>query len=91
MSRPHVKRAVLLAIAAHDRKWSWYQLDRALSGSTPDCIGPFRDEVKELAAEGLIEIHPVPESPGSVRYWMTEAGKAAAMWTAEGEDTARAV
>lgn len=78
MSRPDVKRAVLLAIAAHDGKWSWYQLERVLSGSTPDCIGPFRNEVKELAAEGLIEIRFAPESPAHERYWITEAGKAAA-------------
>ena len=78
MARAEAKRDVLRAIARHDGEWYWYQLDRALSGRSPDCIGPFGVEIDELAAEGLIEIRPASELPGGVRYWLTEAGRVAA-------------
>ena len=78
MARAAVKREVLRAIAQHDGEWYWYQVDRAVSGSGPDCIGPFFAEIDELAAEELIEVRPCPELPGGVRYWLTEAGRVAA-------------
>jgi len=68
---------VLRAIAAHDGEWYWYQVDRAISGRGPDCIGPFFAEIQELAAEGLIEVRPCPELPGGERYCLTDAGRAA--------------
>jgi hypothetical protein len=77
MTRAAAKREVLRAIARHDGEWYWYQVDRAISGRSPDCIGPFAAEIDELAAEGLIEIRATPELPGGVRYWITEAGRVA--------------
>jgi DNA-binding HxlR family transcriptional regulator len=74
-ARPVAKREILRAIAKHDGEWYWYQLDRAISGVSPDCIGPFTIELNELAAEGLIEIRNTPDLAGGVRYWLTEAGK----------------
>ncbi len=37
-------------------------------------IGPFHDELKELATEGLLEMKP-SDLPGHVRYWITEKGR----------------
>ena len=79
MARETAKREVLRLIARHDGQWYWYQIDRALSGRAPDCIGPFFAEIQELAAQGLIEIRPCPEHAGFERYWLTEAGRVAAM------------
>lgn len=67
--------AVLAAIAAHDGQWSWYQLDRALSGRN-GMVGPFKAETDSLAARGLLRVEPAA-TPGNVRYWITEAGRAA--------------
>jgi len=78
MARAAAKREVLLAIAAHDGEWYWNQVDRSISGRSPDFIGPFSAEIDELAAEGLIEVRPCPELPGRVRYWLTEAGRSSA-------------
>jgi hypothetical protein len=64
MGRAVARREILKTIAAHDGEYYWYQLDRAISGRHPDCIGPFRAEILELAAEGLIEIRDQPELPG---------------------------
>lgn len=77
MARVAAKREVLRAIAGHDGEWYWYQVDRAVSDRGPDCIGPFFEEIRELAAEGLIEIRSCAELPGGERYWLTEAGRAA--------------
>ncbi len=77
MGRASAKQEVLRAIAGHDGEWYWYQVDRAVSGSSPDCIGPFYAEIRELATEGLIEIRACPDLPGGERYWLTEAGQAA--------------
>ncbi len=77
VARAAAKREVLRAVAAHDGEWYWYQVDRAVSGRRPDCIGPFFAEIRELAAEGLIEIRPRPDVPGGERYWLTDAGKSA--------------
>ncbi len=77
MGRAAAKREVLRVIARHDGEWYWYQVDRAISGRSPDCIGPFVAEIDELAAEGLIEVRPAPDSAGGVRYWLTEAGRVA--------------
>ena len=77
MIRAAAKREVLRAIAGHDGEWYWYQVDRAISGRSPDCIGPFAAEIDALAAEGLIEIRLTPDLPGGVRYWLTEAGRVA--------------
>lgn len=76
MARAAAKGEVLQAIAGHDGEWYWYQVDRAVSGRGPDCIGPFFAEIRELAAEGLIEVRPRPELPGGERYWLTDAGRA---------------
>ena len=78
MARAAAKREVLRAIARHDGEWYWYQLDRAISGRSPDCIGPFAAEIDELAAEGLIEVRSTPDLPGGVQYWLTDAGRVAA-------------
>ena len=50
MARAGAKREVLRAIARHDGEWYWYQVDRAVSGCGSDCVGPFFDEIQELAA-----------------------------------------
>jgi hypothetical protein len=68
---------VLRVIARHDGEWYWYQVDCAVSGRGPDCIGPFTAEIDELAAEGLIEVRTAPDLAGGVRYWLTDAGRAA--------------
>jgi hypothetical protein len=79
MAREVAKREILRLVARHDGQWHWYQIDRALSGQHPDCIGPFFAEIRELAAEGMIEILLCPELAGGERYWLTEAGRAAVM------------
>ncbi len=75
MARAAAKREVLRVIARYDGEWYWYQVNRALSGRSPDCIGPFVAEINELAAEGLIEVRTAPGLAGGVRYWLTEAGR----------------
>lgn len=77
MARAAAKREVLRVIAAHDGEWYWYQVDRAVSGGPSGCVGPFSAEIDALAAEGLIDVRPTPELPGGVRYWLTDAGRAA--------------
>jgi len=77
VTRVEAKREVLRAIAAPDGEWYWYQLDRAISNGPSGCIGPFLDEINELAADGLIEVRITPDLPGGVRYWLTDAGRGA--------------
>ena len=77
MERIAAKQEVVRAIAIHDGEWYWYQVDRAISGRSPGCIGPFFGEIQELANEGLIEIRFCPDLPGGVRYWLTESGRTA--------------
>lgn len=77
MGREDVKRSILDLVARHDGEWYWYQIDRALSGSRPGCVGPFMAEIRELAEEGLIEIRPNLALGDQVRYWLTDAGRAA--------------
>lgn len=77
MTREDVKREILRLIARNDGEWYWYQVDRALSGTRPGCFGPFMDEIRELAAEGLIEIRPNHAIGEIDRYWLTEAGRLA--------------
>jgi hypothetical protein len=73
-----VKLDILRLIARHDGEWFWYQVDRALSGSRPGCVGPFMAEIGDLASAGLIEIRPNPTLGEQGRYWLTDAGRAAA-------------
>jgi hypothetical protein len=76
-------------VARHDGEWYWYPIDRALSGSHPECLGPFIAQIRELGAEGLIESRPDPALGEQGRYWFTEAGwRAAGMASAEPRDTA---
>lgn len=77
MVRAAAKREVLRAIARHDGEWYWYQVDCAISGRGPDCIGPFVAEIDELAAEGLIEVRSNPALGDIPRFWLTDAGRAA--------------
>ena len=77
MVREMAKRDVLRLVARHDGQWYWYQIDRALSGRRPDCIGPFGAEIDELAAEGLIEVRRNPELDEHPRYWLTDKGRSA--------------
>lgn len=77
MARAAAKREVLLAIARHNGGWYWYQVDRAVSGRGPDCIGQFAAEIDELAAKGLIEIRLTSDLPGGVWYWLNDAGRVA--------------
>jgi hypothetical protein len=77
VARDNVKRKILLLVARHDGDWYWYQIDRALSDPNSDCIGPFFDEIKELVAEGLIEIRASSGCEQAERYWLTDAGKLA--------------
>jgi len=77
VARAEAKREILRAIAAHDGEWYWYQLDRAISNGPSGCIGPFLDEINELAGDGLIEARITPALPGGVRYWLTDAGRVA--------------
>jgi len=74
MAREVAKRELMRLIAEHDGELYWYQLDRAISGLQPHCIGPFREEIVELTATGLIEVRLCPELPGGARYWLTDAG-----------------
>ena len=83
MAKTAAKREVLRAIAGHDGEWYWYQVDRAVSGHSPDCTGPFFAEIDELAADGLIEIRPCPDLACGVRYWLTEVGRVAEQRHAE--------
>lgn len=77
MAREDLKFEILRLIAGHDGEWYWSQVDRALSGTHLGRVGPFRAEIEELAAEGLIEIEIRPHrAPGDqARYWVTDAGR----------------
>lgn len=75
MAREDTKREILRLIALHDGEWYWYQVDLVLSGTRAGCFGPFMDEIRELAAEGLIEIRPNHAIDEKDRYWLTEAGR----------------
>jgi len=77
VARAAAKLEVLRAIARHDGQWYWYQVDRAVSYGPSGCVGPFSNEIDELAAEGLIEVRPAVNLPGGVRYWLTETGRIA--------------
>ncbi len=72
--KANIKNYILQLVAQHDGKLSWYQIDRALSHLDLGIIGPFHDELKELATEGLLEMKP-SDLPGHVRYWITEKGQ----------------
>jgi hypothetical protein len=56
MAREAAKAKILAIVARNDGELGWYAIDHALSGSAPDCVGPFMDEINELSAGGLIEI-----------------------------------
>jgi DNA-binding PadR family transcriptional regulator len=75
--RPEAKIQILELVARHNGEWYWYQIDRALSGSTPGVVGPFMEEINALTNEGLIEIRVNPLIDKIERYWITEAGRAA--------------
>jgi hypothetical protein len=81
MVRAEVKKEILRLVARHDGEWYWYQVDLALSGTRPDCVGPFKAEIDELIAEGLIEIHPNFALGDRGRYWLTDAGRRAVAGT----------
>ncbi len=83
MAREDVKRDILRLVSRHDGEWSWYQVDRSLSGTRPGCVGPFMDEIRELAAEGLIEVRPNLALGEHSRYWLTEVGRRAVSGRAE--------
>ncbi len=72
ITREDVKYVILRAIVTHNGHWNYYQLDRALSGRYPDCIGPFFGKLDQLAQEGLIELKPNPSLDEHRRYWVTE-------------------
>ena len=74
VARDSAMREVLRAIAEHNGEWSWYQLDRAVSGLHPDCVGPFTSEVSELLSTGLIEQRNSVDSSSQPKYWVTECG-----------------
>ena len=69
-----IKQPVLAAIARNDGKWSWYQLDRALSAQGLD-VSRLMDALSELEAEGLVRALPVAERPGQPLYALTSEGK----------------
>jgi DNA-binding HxlR family transcriptional regulator len=75
MTREDVKRDILRLVARYDGQWYWYEIDRALSGIRPACVGPFKEEIRALAEEGLIEIRPNPAIDQHERYWLTEQGR----------------
>jgi hypothetical protein len=75
MAREQVKKEILRLVARHDGEWYWYQVDRALSGIGPECVGPFKAEIDELTADGLIEIRPNCALGDRGRYWLTDAGR----------------
>ncbi len=77
MAREEVKQEILRLVAHHDGEWYWYQVDLALSGARLECVGPFKAEIDELTAEGLIEIRPNFALGDRGRYWLTDAGRRA--------------
>jgi hypothetical protein len=83
MARKDVKRDILRLVARHDGEWFWYQIDRALSGNRPECVGPFMAEINELAAAGLIEIRPNLAPGEQGRYWLTDTGRSAMVGMAD--------
>ncbi len=78
MTRDDLKLDILRLVARRDGEWYWYQLDRALSGTNPGYVGPFLTEIRELVAEGMIELRPNFEFRDQLRYWLTDAGREAA-------------
>jgi diguanylate cyclase (GGDEF)-like protein len=72
MKREDIKYLVLRAIMRNNGYWNYYQLDRALSGRYPNCVGPFLGELDQLVKEGWIELKPNPNLGELDRYWVTE-------------------
>lgn len=62
------KALVLVAITDHDRKWTWYTLDRHLSRTNPEMMGGLMPALRELEAEGKIRSIPQATIPGMPRY-----------------------
>ena len=76
MASAALKMDILREVAAHDGEWYWYQLDRRLLGMHPEVPDGLMAAVKELAAEGLIDVRPNPALGDIPRYWLTDAGRA---------------
>jgi hypothetical protein len=68
-----VELLILQLVADHNGEWYWYHLDRALS-YRQGLAGPYRTEIKALACAGLIDVR-AHNGLGSVRYWITDAGR----------------
>jgi hypothetical protein len=66
---------LLLAIAAHDGQWSWYQLDRALSRKGIVAGSDMFHVLDQLLADDLVREERRQEwiQP---HLWLTEKGKA---------------
>jgi hypothetical protein len=75
MASAALKLDILRVVAVRDGEWYWYQLDRRLFGTHPEVPEELMVAVKELAAEGLIEIRPNPTLGDIPRYWLTDAGR----------------
>jgi hypothetical protein len=62
------KELVFSAIAAHDGKWSWYQLDRHLSEHNPEMTGQLMAALGELQDAGRIRSVPNITAPAQPHY-----------------------
>lgn len=77
MNFQQLKCAILQKVAAHDGKWYWYQLDRAILWKCPELSQQLVPAIKELEVDGLILITPNPEQVDFEVYWITEQGPTA--------------
>ena len=62
------KELVFSAIAAHDGKWSWHQLDRHLSQNNPEMMGHLMTALSELQNSGRIRSIANAAIPAQPQY-----------------------
>ena len=71
------KDLVLAAIADHNSKWTWYQLDRYLMrtyADHPEVMQMLMPALNELAQEERIRMIPNDAIPGMPRYEISSVG-----------------
>jgi hypothetical protein len=71
-----IREAVLQLIAAHDGKWSWYQIERGLSARSINSEGRLMSIINDLISDNLIVAVPSSIASQSM-YELTDAGKMA--------------
>ncbi len=68
-----VQYAILKIVNANDGRFSWYQIDRALSEFTAEHAGRLMQLLRDLIVDGLIEV-ATGANPAQPVYFITEKG-----------------